>query len=121
MNMASAAGLGPRPGMVPYATSKFAVVGLSTSLRYEAEDLGVRVNVVCPFNVSTSIFKRTVYKNLDHEAMLAAVPIQPSAVDRCVQKILQGMQRNRAIITMPFFARFEWCMYRMIPRVANAS
>ena len=119
VNIASAAGLVPRPGMVPYATTKYAVVGLSTSLRYELEDLGIRVNVVCPFNIATSIFKSTKFRNIDGAAMLAAVPLKQMPVDKCVTEMLRGMRRDRAIISMPRFARFEWWLYRVFPRAAS--
>jgi NAD(P)-dependent dehydrogenase (short-subunit alcohol dehydrogenase family) len=119
VNIASAAGLVPRPGMVPYATTKYAVVGLSTSLRYEVEDLGIRVNVVCPFNVATSIFKNTKFRNIDGEAMLAAIPLKQMPVERCVAETLRGVSRNKAIISMPRFARFEWWLYRVCPRAAS--
>jgi NAD(P)-dependent dehydrogenase (short-subunit alcohol dehydrogenase family) len=119
VNIASAAGLVPRPGMVPYATTKYAVVGLSTSLRSEVEDLGIRVNVVCPFNVATSIFKNTKFRNIDGEKMLAAVPLKQQPVEDCVEEILHGVSRNRAIISMPRFARFEWWLYRHFPRLAD--
>jgi NAD(P)-dependent dehydrogenase (short-subunit alcohol dehydrogenase family) len=119
VNIASAAGLVPRPGMVPYATTKYAVVGLSTSLRYEVEDLGVRVNVVCPFHIATQIFGSTIFKNLDGEAMLRAIPFQAMPVDRCVAEILAGVSKDRAIIAMPRFARFEWWLYRHFPRIAS--
>ena len=119
VNIASAAGLVPRPGMVPYAASKFAVVGLSTSLRYEVEDLGIRVNVACPFNVGTAIFKSTKYRNIDHERMLAAIPIRQISVKECVDQILVGVRKDRAVITMPRFARFEWRLYRYFPRAAG--
>ncbi|MEX0643306.1 MAG: SDR family oxidoreductase [Pirellulales bacterium] len=119
VNIASAAGLVPRPGMVPYATTKFAVVGLSTSLRCEVEDLGIRVNVVCPFNIATSIFKSTKFRNIDGAAMLAAVPLKQMPVDLCVAEVLRGISRNRAIISLPRFARFEWWLYRVFPRAAG--
>jgi NAD(P)-dependent dehydrogenase (short-subunit alcohol dehydrogenase family) len=119
VNMASAAGLVPRPGMVPYATTKFAVVGLSTSLRYEVADLGVRVNVVCPFNIATSIFQNTKYRNIDRDAMLAAVPLRQFPVEQCVEQILTGVSKNKAIIAMPRFARFEWRLYRYFPRAVS--
>jgi NAD(P)-dependent dehydrogenase (short-subunit alcohol dehydrogenase family) len=119
VNIASAAGLVPRPGMVPYATTKYAVVGLSTSLRYELEDLGIGVNVVCPFNVATSIFQTTKYRNLDHAAMLAAVPLKQLPVNRCVEEILAGVAKNKAIIALPRYARLEWRLYRYVPRVAS--
>ncbi|MEX0612852.1 MAG: SDR family oxidoreductase [Pirellulales bacterium] len=118
VNIASAAGLVPRPGMVPYAAAKYAVVGLSTSLRYEVEDLGIRVNVVCPFHVATSIFKNTTFRNIDGEAMVSAIPLRQLPVERCVEEMLVGVRKNRPIITMPRFARFEWRLYRYFPRAA---
>jgi NAD(P)-dependent dehydrogenase (short-subunit alcohol dehydrogenase family) len=119
VNIASAAGLVPRPGMVPYAASKFAVVGLSTSLRYEVEDLGIRVNAVCPFHVATAIFQNTKYRNIDPEGMLSAIPLRQLPVEQCVAQLLAGVQRNKAIIVMPRFARFEWMLYRYFPRAAS--
>jgi NAD(P)-dependent dehydrogenase (short-subunit alcohol dehydrogenase family) len=118
VNMASAAGLVPRPGMVPYAATKFAVVGLSTSLRCEVEDLGIRVNVVCPFHVATTIFQNTKFRNIDSAGMLAAIPLRQLPVERCVEETLRGVSKNKAVITMPRFARFEWRLYRYFPRVA---
>jgi short-subunit dehydrogenase len=105
--------------MVPYATAKYAVVGLSTSLRCEVEDLGIRVNVVCPFNIATPIFKNTTYRNIDHEAMLAAIPLRQLPVERCVEQILSGVRKNRPIIAMPRYARFEWWLYRYCPPAAS--
>ena len=120
VNIASAAGLVPRPGMVPYAATKFAVVGLSTSLRYEVEDLGIRVNAVCPFHVATSIFQNTKFRNIDPDGMLAAIPLRQLPVERCVeQNCLPACARNKAIIVMPRFARFEWMLYRYFPRAAS--
>ncbi|WP_438034962.1 SDR family NAD(P)-dependent oxidoreductase [Sorangium sp. So ce204] len=46
--MASLAGLGPAQLFTPYAMTKHAVVGLSTSLRIEVVACGVHVNVLCP-------------------------------------------------------------------------
>jgi short-subunit dehydrogenase len=68
----SAAGLVPTPMQVPYAATKHAVVGLSTSLRAEAAELGVKLSVVCPGFIRTEIFdtavKVTNYKDKDAEA-----------------------------------------------------
>jgi NADP-dependent 3-hydroxy acid dehydrogenase YdfG len=46
VNTASVAGITYCPGMVSYCTTKFAVVGLSTSLRGEARGRGIRVSVL---------------------------------------------------------------------------
>jgi NAD(P)-dependent dehydrogenase (short-subunit alcohol dehydrogenase family) len=83
------------------------------------QDLGIRVNVVCPFNIATSIFKNTKFRNIDGEAMLAAVPLKQMPVDKCVTEMLRGIERDKAIISMPRFARFEWWLYRVFPRAAS--
>ena len=119
VNIASVAGLVPRPGMVAYATSKHAVVGLSTSLRYELEDLGIRVNVVCPFMVATPIFDRTVYKRLDGKALMATSPLRLMPVDQCATNILRGVSRNRSIIVFPLAGRLGWLLYRYCPWIAE--
>ncbi len=56
VNTASMAGLIPPPFQALYCTTKYAVVGLSESLRFELGDEGIHVTVVCPGNVATSIF-----------------------------------------------------------------
>jgi NAD(P)-dependent dehydrogenase (short-subunit alcohol dehydrogenase family) len=55
VNTASVAGLVPVGGLLSYSASKHAVVGLSTSLRMEAELVGVRVSALCPGAVETPI------------------------------------------------------------------
>lgn len=55
VNTASAAGLAPTAGVVAYATTKHAVVGLSRSLRVEAAAHGVGVTVLCPGALETPI------------------------------------------------------------------
>ena len=49
------AGLGPTPSLAPYAATKHAVVGLSTSLRAEGAAWGVNVSVVCPGIIQTPL------------------------------------------------------------------
>jgi NAD(P)-dependent dehydrogenase (short-subunit alcohol dehydrogenase family) len=55
VNTASLGGLIPSPMLSFYAATKYAVLGFSTSLREEAANLGVKVSVVCPGFVRTSI------------------------------------------------------------------
>lgn len=118
VNVASGAGLLPRPGMTAYAAAKHAVVGLSTSLRAEAASLGVRVNVVCPGYVGTSILKNSTYRALDGQAMqdqIAKLPVRPLSAEACARRILRGARRNRAIITTNALTRLEWLLYRLLP------
>ncbi len=53
VNVASVAGFVGLYGYTAYAASKFAVIGLSESLRQELKPLGIAVSVVCPPDVDT--------------------------------------------------------------------
>lgn len=53
--VASLSGLVPTPLLVPYAASKWAVVGLARSLAPEAREHGVGVTAVCPGPVDTEM------------------------------------------------------------------
>ena len=55
INTSSMAGILPHPGMGVYNTAKFAVVGLSESLREELAAENVGVSVLCPGPVNTRI------------------------------------------------------------------
>ena len=59
LNIASSAGLNAIPRMAVYASSKWAAVGWSDSLRLELEQAGhahVRVTTVCPTYINTGMF-----------------------------------------------------------------
>lgn len=54
VNIASASGLGPVPGLAVYAATKAAVVSITTSAAVEAPR-GVRVHALCPDGVDTAM------------------------------------------------------------------
>lgn len=58
LNTASLAGLIPAPAMLPYTTTRHAIVGLSTALRAQAASQGVSVSVLCPGFVDTPLLDR---------------------------------------------------------------
>lgn len=65
VNTASGAGLVGGPNVL-YTTSKFAVVGLSESLRLAVEKYGIDVSVLCPAYVDTDILSHTRAIGGDH-------------------------------------------------------
>jgi len=115
VNMASTYGLIPAPGETAYGTTKHAVVGLSTSLRAEAEDLGVKVSVVCPGFVDTAIWKTSPILNVDREEALSHIPFRMIPTAKAAKVILRGIVCNRAIIVFPLHARITWWIYRFCP------
>lgn len=58
VNIASVSGKRPLPNRTPYAASKMAVIGLSTTLAYEVGPAGVMVNTLSPGPVSGPRMKR---------------------------------------------------------------
>src|SRR3546814_2598867 len=53
--IASMAGLTSNYAYAAYGASKFGVVGLATTLRYEYEPLGIGISCICPPEVKTQI------------------------------------------------------------------
>lgn len=119
VNIASLAGLIGMPINTPYATTKFAVVGLSISLRNEGYDLGVKVSVVCPGYIDTGIYDATPILKADREKVLDNIPFKMMDVKKAAQLILKGVIRNKAIITFPFYAGLLWWFYRLHPALLN--
>jgi len=76
VNTASMAGLIAFPGLGPYTASKYAVVGISETLRAEGASYGLGVSVLCPGLVRTNI----VNSQRNRPAALGRAPARPQAL-----------------------------------------
>jgi len=119
VNTASAAGLGPSPGGTGYCATKHAVVGLSTSLRAEAERYGVRVSVLCPGFIDTPIkysgkFLHAVTTE-EREKLLREFPMKLYPPERVARAVCDGIARNKPIIPVTPEAHIAWWIYRLSP------
>ena len=117
VNTSSATGLVPQPINAPYCTAKHAVVGLSLSLRLEGADLGVKVSVVCPGYVRTTIYENTVLVNVPRD-QATHKPIKMIEASQAARTILKDVARNQAVIVFPAVIRWGWRVYRIFPSVA---
>lgn len=115
VNISSLSGLIPFPTNAPYGATKHAVVGLSHALRIEGEDLGVKVSVVCPGFIDTNIFAASEVLNADRERLMAANPFKKVSADEAAQRILEGVEKNRAVIIFPLYAHLMWALFRLAP------
>jgi NAD(P)-dependent dehydrogenase (short-subunit alcohol dehydrogenase family) len=79
VNTASITGLRAAPGLGQYIASKFALVGLSQSLRDELGPQGIGVSVLCPGMVSSNILNATRNAPPAVQARLAASPLKPES------------------------------------------
>ena len=124
VNMSSLAGLVPFPAKTPYALTKHAIVGLTSTLRHEAARLGVRVTVACPGLVNTAIWEKTPVRNIDHGKAVDYVKTnwltrllktQMSDPMDAATRILLGTAKNKSFIVFPLHARLTWWTYRLAP------
>lgn len=125
VNTASAAGLLGLPLMAPYSMSKHAVVGLSNSLRFEAAEHGVQVNVLCPMAIETPLLETDVARDLgaswrpDIRSYLTQVGGPPYPVGRFVDDALRQVERNKGVIVAPVGARLRIALSRILPAVVE--
>ena len=117
VNTSSFAGLVPFPYQAPYVATKFAVTGLSESLRLELEDEGIHVSAVCPGNVVSGIFQ------VSSTGEFAANPVPPDAVptDEAVERILTGVANQEGLIILPENLVEAWRHYRTFPEEAEGT
>ena len=122
VNTASGAGLVPSPLLTAYSMTKHAVVGLSTGLRAEGAELGVKVSVVCPGFIDTPIFDSTEYVNTSKEVSMSVVPSGLKAMTGadCARAALRGVAHNRGIIPVQAPAYVLWWLNRLSPRLMDA-
>ncbi len=124
VNTASLAGIIPSPMLTPYGMTKHGVVGLSTSLRMEASEHGVRVSALCPGVIETPLLDKGNPPDLPE---VAGVPDGRELLTRAVgraypaanlaEDALDGVARNRPLIVTPAHARIPWRLYRLSPRL----
>jgi NAD(P)-dependent dehydrogenase (short-subunit alcohol dehydrogenase family) len=117
VNTASLAGLIGDPMVLPYATSKSAIVALSYGLRGEAAGLGVKVSVVCPGYVQTPVWDSPLLKVKKED--LPKPPFKMMDATKAARCIIKGVERNQAFIVFPLHARLLWWLYRLSPSLLD--
>lgn len=128
VNTASMAGLVPTPMTAAYAMTKHGVVGLSTSLRPEARQHGVKVSVLCPGAIDTPILDASPPADLPMpppgtltgRQFMALIKQKPIAPARFAGPALRGVARNKAVIIVPTRAKGLWYLQRFLPGTVQA-
>lgn len=113
VNVASSAGYTATEVLAAYVTTKFAVVGLSESLRQELGPHGIHVTAICPGIINTPITRAA--KLVGPEAtpaarqhMIDTYTRRNYGPERVATNILKAMQRNRGVAPISPEA---WAMY----------
>ncbi len=99
INVASTAGRRGSPYVGAYCASKFAVVGLTESLRVELLGSGIHVSLVCPGATRTEFFNAAGRRTLQHRGLVGPV----ESPERVATRIVRVAKRPRAdVIAQPF-------------------
>lgn len=115
VNTSSVAGLVPLPFQALYCATKYAVAGLSESLRFELGEEGIHVSVICPGDVATRIYGTPIIgERVEVKPPENAIPAPEAA-----QMILRGVAEKKGIIVLPETARSGWRQYWGSPEAAE--
>jgi NAD(P)-dependent dehydrogenase (short-subunit alcohol dehydrogenase family) len=98
VNTSSVAGIVPLPFQALYATTKFAVTGLTESLRYEFADKGLFFSTICPANIATPIFNKSI-DGKSHGDL--RIPADAYPADKAAVYILDKVAGHCGIILVP--------------------
>ncbi len=90
VNISSVSGRRGDPGLSHYSASKFAVIGFSQALAGEVAEQGVRVNVVCPGVVDTTVLRTWTTAH-------ATTPQQTAEAFQLIKRPQTGREIGRAV------------------------
>ena len=104
-NIASSAGLISNPKMSVYVASKWAVTGWSDSLRVEMKRLkkNIHVTTVTPYYINTGMF----------DGVKSLIPLLNP--EKAARKIIRGIEKNRAYVSMPWNVNFVRFFQGILP------
>ncbi len=87
LNVASTAGITPRPGWLSYASSKAAVVSMSQTLSEELAEYGIRVYCISPGRCATAL-RRKLAPNEDQSKIM-----QPEDVGHIIRELVSDTEQ----------------------------
>jgi NAD(P)-dependent dehydrogenase (short-subunit alcohol dehydrogenase family) len=119
VNLSSMLGFYPTPLVIAYQASKFAVLGLTLSMRSELAGTGVHATAICPGMIATAIIEHTRFGG-DRDSLRATVAEtfrrrgqDPSKV---ANAIIDALGRDVAVRPVGADAWTAWGLTRMAPR-----
>ena len=118
VNISSVAGLMGVFGYTTYCSSKFALVGLSESLRYEMKPLGVMVHLVCPSEfVSPMTLDLNDTRTPENKAHTLTIPEYD--IETMVKDTIKGMEKGKFLIIPGLLCRLTVWGARSFPAISR--
>jgi NAD(P)-dependent dehydrogenase (short-subunit alcohol dehydrogenase family) len=120
VNIASIGGKLSVPHLLPYSSSKFALVGLSEGLRAELRASGIMVTTVCPGLMRTGSPRHATFKG-QHDAeytwfdLADNVPLLSMNVARAARRILNATRYGKSHVALSLPAKVADKVHRLFP------
>lgn len=120
VNLSSAAGVLANPRLSAYSATKFAVFGLSETLRLELRPHGIGVTAVCPGVIDTNITRTTPIRGGgDHdrrrEHLSALYRKRGYTAERAARNILRAVDRDKPVAPIAAEAHLGYWLSRAVP------
>ena len=125
LNVSSIGGKVAAPHLLPYSTSKFALVGLSDGLRAELRRHGIRVTTVCPGLMRTGSPPHARFKGR-HRAEYAwfaisdGSPLVSVNAERAARRIVAACRRGAPALTLGPQAKLASILNELAPGTTAA-
>ena len=121
VNVGSFGGKMPLPYMTAYCTSKYAITGLTDTLRLELRPQGIHVAVVHPGIINSSFMERAMFRGSDAEArrsqmqdtLSSAVASQPEDIAKAIWHAVNKQQTETVVGPVAIATE----AYRLLPGV----
>lgn len=119
VNIASLGGRFGCFGYTAYCSSKFAVVGLSDTLRCELKPLNIRIQLVCPPEFdSPMVDDLNTYRTAENRAMAQTATVL--SIEQTADEVFTGIMRDRYLIIPGRISRLLELGNRWFPAISRA-
>ena len=116
LNVASMHGLAAIRNIAPYQTTKFALVGLTESLRADLRRTGVGATALCPGYVQTKLMTSADNAN-PRRALATPKRWMCVSAERVARAGVRGIRKNRGLVVIGWPAHVLTLTYRLSPRL----
>lgn len=124
VNIASIGGKRAVPHMLPYAASKFALVGLSNGMRAELKHENIFVTTACPGLMRTGSPRNAIFKS-QHRAEYAwfsigdSLPVMSMSAETAAEQILHACQQGRGEVLIHSPLNLTIALQSMFPELTQ--
>lgn len=118
VNISSLGGRMASYGYSAYCSSKFALVGLTDTLRAELKPHNINVHLVCPGEFDSPMVEElNIYRTEENRVVTQTVPVLP--LDVVADEVLRGIGKGRYLIIPGWMSRLLDLGYRLSPRISR--